>query len=232
VGHITPTELLAKLDSVSISNGFANRFPIFSGIQQVHQPIPKVIDKCLLEGYANELNDVLSWCHEEARTLTMSDCYKELWIEKYSDLKRIGVNGSIEHSLMGRATHYASIYAMLFAALDKSQTVTSQHLRSSLAWIDYWHESVRYIFNTELDAQRAVQKDAQAYAVLSTIKKLIAENRGQPIARTPLKTALGKKYTSAQLTDLLRFLQELPKPPIVVTRHQHNKQVIELTSNI
>jgi len=232
VGHITPTELLAKLDSVSISNGFANRFPIFSGIQQVHQPIPEVIDKCLLEGYANELNDVLSWCHEEARSLTMSDCYKELWIEKYSDLKQIGAKGSIEQSLMARAPHYAVIYAILFAAFDKSQTVTSQHLRSSLAWIDYWHESVRYIFNTEADAHRAAQRDAQAYTVLSTIKRLIAENDGQPITRTPLKTALGKKFTSKQLTEVLKFLQELPKAPIVVSKHKHNKQVIALTSNI
>ncbi|MEZ8159104.1 DUF3987 domain-containing protein, partial [Vibrio splendidus] len=227
--HITPDELLAKLDSVSISNGFANRFPIFSGIQPVYQPIPKVIDNNLLIEHGKKINSILAWCHKDRKAVTMSECYEQLWNDKYSDLKQIGARGSIEQSLMSRAPHYASMYAMLFAAMDKTTIVTSQHLISALAWIDYWHESVRYIFNTEAAAYKAEQQNLKAIEVLNTIKDLISDNNGQPITRTPLKQALGKKYTSKQLTEILKFLQELPKAPIEVTKHQHNKQVISLT---
>lgn len=227
--HITPEELLAKLDSVSISNGFANRFPIYSGIQPVYQPIPKVIEQELLVDHAKKINSILAWCHKDQKSVTMSECYKELWIEKYSDLKQIGAKGSIEQSLMSRAPHYASMYAMLFAAMDKTTEVTAQHLMSALAWVDYWHESVRYIFNTEAAAYKADQLNLQAVEVLNTIKELISNNDGNPITRTPLKQALGKKYKSEQLTEILKLLQELPKAPIVVTKHQHNKQVISLT---
>lgn len=227
--HITPEELLAKLDSVSISNGFANRFPIYSGVQPVYQPIPKVIEQELLVDHAKKINSILAWCHKDQKSVTMSECYKELWIEKYSDLKQIGAKGSIEQSLMSRAPHYASMYAMLFAAMDKTTEVTAQHLTSALAWIDYWHESVRYIFSTEAAAYKAEQLNLQAVEVLNTIKELISNNDGNPITRTPLKQALGKKYKSEQLTEILKLLQELPKAPIVVTKHQHNKQVISLT---
>jgi putative DNA primase/helicase len=229
VGHITPEEFIARLDSVSIANGLANRLPIFSGIQQVYQPIPHNIDKQELQSHAKALNIVTSWCHQEKRTIVMSECYKQLWTEKYTDLKQIGAKGSIEQSLMTRAPHYAAMYAMIFAALDMSTTVTAKHLESSLAWIDYWHESVRYIFSTEADAFKAEQKNYQALDVLNTIKDQITKNNGQPITRTPLQQALGKKYNSKQLTELLKLLQELPMSPISVTKLQHNKQVISLT---
>lgn len=229
IGQITPEELLDKLDSVSISNGFANRFPIFSGTQPVYQPIPRVIKKEKLQKHAKELNKVMSWCHESSKVLTMSDCYKKLWCEKYSDLKQIGASGSIERSLMTRAPHYASMYAMLFAALDMTTIVTANHLVASLAWIDYWHESVRYVFGTEAAAYKAEQRNLQALEVLNKIKELVAINNSQPITRTPLQQAFGKKYTSKQISEVLKFLQELPKAPIVVTKHLHNKQLISLT---
>ncbi|HCG6382282.1 TPA: DUF3987 domain-containing protein [Vibrio parahaemolyticus] len=229
IGQITPEELVKKLDSVSISNGLANRFPIFSGTQPIYQPIPKVIEKEKLQKHAKKLNEVMHWCHSSPKILTMSDCYEELWREKYCDLKQIGASGSIEKSLMTRAPHYASMYAMLFATLDMTTVVTANHLTASLAWIDYWHESVRYIFGTEAAAYKAEKTNLEAFEVLNKIKELVATNNGQPITRTPLQQALGKKYTSKQLSDVLKFLQELPKAPIVVTKHQHNKQLISLT---
>lgn len=99
LGQITPEELVAKLDSVSISNGFINRFPIFSGTPPVYQPIPKVTETEILQKHARKLNEILHWCHESPKVLTMSECYEKLWCEKYSDLKQIGASGSIEKSL-------------------------------------------------------------------------------------------------------------------------------------
>ncbi|WP_318436458.1 DUF3987 domain-containing protein [Photobacterium leiognathi] len=229
LGQITPEELVAKLDSVSISNGFANRFPVFSGTPPIYQPIPKVTEKELIKKHAKKLNEIMFWCHESPKVLTMSDCYEKLWREKYSDLKQIGASGSIEQSLMTRVPHYATMFAMLFAALDMTTTVTANHLAASLAWIDYWHESVRYVFGTEAAAYKAEQKNLQALEVLNKIKELVALNNGQPITRTPLQQSFGKKYTSKQLSDVLKFLQELPKAPIAVTKHPHNKQLISLT---
>ncbi|EPB6518397.1 DUF3987 domain-containing protein [Vibrio parahaemolyticus] len=229
LGQITPEELVAKLDSVSISNGFINRFPIFSGTPPVYQPIPKVTEAEILQKHAKKLNEIMHWCHESPKVLTMSDCYKELWYEKYSDLKQIGASGSIEQSLMTRAPHYATMFSMLFAVLDMTTVLTANHLKASLAWIDYWHESVRYVFGTEAAAYKAEQRNLQALEILNKIKELVAKNDGQPITRTPLQQAFGKKYTSKQLSDVLKFLQELPKAPIAVTKHQHNKQLISLT---
>ena len=231
VGHITAKELLEKLDDIAIANGFANRIPIFCGSQQVYQPIPKTIDSSLLDELATKLNNKLTWAQAQKRTIAMSNCYAELWCKEYSRLRQLGAVNSVEEALMARAAHYASMYAMLFAVLDESEIVTARHLRSALAWVDYWHESVRYVFDTEAAMTQAQLASERAYQVLATIQKLVDENNGEAITRTPLQEALGKKFKSKLVTEALSFLQELPRAPIKVTKKKHNKQVIELTRN-
>ncbi|WP_394496288.1 hypothetical protein [Shewanella sp. ENK2] len=113
VGHITPRELVLRLDDVSISNGFANRFPIFCGMAQELHPFPEVPCHEKMTELAKKLNDVLDWANEEERTLIVSNCYKELWINKYEYLKKLGAKDSIEQSLLTRAPHYTTMYAML-----------------------------------------------------------------------------------------------------------------------
>ncbi|MBM5026465.1 hypothetical protein HYO12_15740 [Vibrio parahaemolyticus] len=228
-GHITPEELLMKLNKDSISNGFANRFAFFSGIKPIHCPFPEIVDNSQLVELADSFNEIMLWCHASPKILTASECYNELWAKKYSELKEIGATDSVEVVLMQRAVQYATMYAMLFAVLEKATVLTAKHLTASLAWIDFWHQSVRYIFSTENAVFSADKKNIEALEVLKKIQELIANNNGQPIARTPLQQAFGKKYTSKQLSDVLKFLQELPKAPIVVTKHQHNKQLISLT---
>ncbi|GIU38628.1 hypothetical protein L2719_15090 [Shewanella schlegeliana] len=232
LGHITATELVSRLDDTSIYNGFLNRFTICCGMPQELQPFPKIPCPDKMAELAKKLNDVLIWVNQEKRVLGMSDCYRELWEDKYAYLKQLGAKDSIEQSLLTRAPHYATMYAMLFAVLDKSNVINSSHLTSALAWIEYWHQSIIYIFDTEKDKINANEKSKIANDVLQSIENLIKQNNGQPTDRTPLQKAVGKKYNSQQVSDALQSLQEMPKPPIKITVHAHNRQVISLTKNI
>ncbi|TOQ66312.1 hypothetical protein CGG90_22565, partial [Vibrio parahaemolyticus] len=179
----------------------------FSGIKPIHCPFPEIVDNSQLVELANSFNEIMLWCHASPKILTASECYNELWAKKYSELKEIGATDSVEVVLMQRAVQYATMYAMLFAVLEKTTVLTAKHLTASLAWIDFWHQSVRYIFSTEKAVFSADKKNIEALEVLKKIQELIANNNGQPIARTPLQQAFGKKYTSKQLSDVLKFLQ-------------------------
>lgn len=228
IGHMTPSELCHELSNSAIANGFANRFPVICLFRKKAVPFPTVTDKAVLESLARDLNDVMYWANSDSNELYYSDCYRKLYEEQYERLKSLGPDDSVEQKLMTRASHYATMYSMLFAICDKSNAVTAKHLEAALAWVDYWHSSIRYIFNTERAEKIAAGKKLQADKVLETIKKLSAASGSNVITKTPLSNALGKSCSAKELSEALRALQELPEPPIRVVRGKHNKHTIYL----
>ncbi|HCG7078115.1 hypothetical protein ACSTJ7_12830 [Vibrio parahaemolyticus] len=226
--HITPNELLGKLDSIEISNGFLNRFPIFYGSIQPDVPFPKSLDNECVQGLAEQLEKVLKWGNEKEREFTYSGEYKKLWEENYSKLRNLGAKGSIEGSLLTRARHYASMYAMVFAITDCSTIIDAKHLEASLAWIDYWHQSVKYIYDTEFEGKKAEELIGMARDVYKGIVKCISDNGGNPIGKSPLTKHFSGRFSAQQISDSLKFMQELPRPPIKVTLLPRNKHEISL----
>ena len=228
LGHMTPEELSCEIKSVDIANGFMNRFPIFRGMKQPDIPFPEVTTEKELNELATSFVEILKWCNSKEQKLEYSTCYKNLWEKEYSRLRNLGAEETLERSLMTRAAHYASMYAMLFAVTDKVKVVTSEHLKAALAWIDYWHQSVRYIYNTELDAIESQKQKEIAKEVYLAIKRLVNENSGKPIGKTPLTKAFSGRYTSKEISDALKYMQELSEPPIKVTLLPRNKHEIYL----
>ncbi|MEZ8826151.1 DUF3987 domain-containing protein [Vibrio amylolyticus] len=228
VGHITQTELCKELSDSSIANGFANRFPIYCVFPKKGIPFPKVTPTECLADLGAQLNEVLLWANSSEKEMEFDDSYKELYTNVYDDLKSLGPTDSIEQKLMTRASHYATMYAMMFAIFDKTNIISSKHLTASLAWIDYWHESVQYIFNTELEALIAQENEQLADIVLTKIRELCDKSDTRTTFKTPLNHAMGKTCTGKELSHSLRILQERPKPPIKVLRGKHNKHTITL----
>ncbi len=58
--------------------------------------------------------------------------------------------------MMARAKHYAKMYSMLFATLDKSEVIYAKHLEVALGWIKYWQDSVEYLFNIKNQEMKRV----------------------------------------------------------------------------
>ncbi|MDO6543685.1 hypothetical protein [Photobacterium sanguinicancri] len=226
--HITAEELHSELKPVDLKNGFMNRFPIYYGMKQPNVPFPEAISTNELEELAIELSEVIIWCNSDKRQMIYSDCYKALWEEKYSYLRNLGAEDSLERSLMVRARHYASMYAMVFAAMDLTIEMTAKHLEAALAWIDYWHQSVKYIYSTELDEIKAEHRKEVAKEVFKAIKKAVEANSGKAIGKTILTKKFSGRYSSQEISDALKYMQELPEPPIKVTLLPRNKHEISL----
>ncbi|MBY8291175.1 hypothetical protein KW537_12820 [Vibrio fluvialis] len=228
LGHITPVEIIEKINLVEISNGFLNRFPIFLGFKQPDQPFPKCIGKDDLKNMAERLEEVIGWCNSQKREYFYTEQYRKLWVENYSRLRNIGAKDSIEGTLLARVRHYTSMYAMLFAAMDLTNEIDAKHLEAALAWIDYWHQSVTYLYNTELQSAKDEERLLVAREVYKGIVKSIKSNGGKPIGKTPLTKLFSGRFSAEQISDSLKFMQELARPPIVVTLLPRNKHEISL----
>ncbi|MFA0069463.1 hypothetical protein AB4344_16805, partial [Vibrio breoganii] len=181
-----------------------------------------------IKQFAKELHDIVSWCNETPREFSMSDSYRNLWEEHYDRLRNLGGNNNQEKNLLTRARHYTTMYAMIFAATEKTTVMESRHLEAAMAWIEYWHDSIRYIYDTEfaqVEAEKAIQI---ANDVLNTIKGLVEKNGGGSIAKTPLTKSLSGRYFSIQINEALKYLQEMPTPAIKIVKGQKNKHMITL----
>ncbi|WP_146531809.1 DUF3987 domain-containing protein [Vibrio cyclitrophicus] len=228
VGHITPKEFSKELSNSSVTNGFANRFPIYRLFGKEGEAFPHTTKQVVLDELAEQLNEILYWANSDNEQLEFTECYKERYKAEYKTLRSLGPNDSVEQSLMTRASHYATMYAMMFAICDKTNQVNENHLNAALAWIEYWHSSVRYTFNTEREAHVAERKEQMADIVLAAIKTLCEQGKSNQITRTPLKNYLGRAWNSKLISESLITLQERPIPAIKVTRGQHNKHTIIL----
>lgn len=218
IGHMTPKEFLAEVKTRDLFNGFNNRFITVLGIPKAVIPFPKELDEKAIDALSTKLGEAIAWSNDERRILEMSECFKNLWVTEIYRISELGPPDSLEASLMVRAPHYALIISGLFAAMDQSCVLTEKHLRASLAWIDYWHDSVRYLFNTEAEAEENKIRQEKAEQVLNAIKEIVAESGQRTFVRTKLSQKLNRKVPSKIANRALQDLQERPVPPISVLR--------------
>ncbi|EIF8962031.1 DUF3987 domain-containing protein [Vibrio parahaemolyticus] len=226
--HITPEELLAKLDSNDLNNGFLNRFAIFFGTKQPDTPFATPIRDEIINELSDSFGDIIQWCNKEQKQFTYSEEYVDLWNKQYSRLRSLGSQGTLEQALLVRAPHYATMYAMIFAATDKTTLLTKAHLEASLAWIDYWCQSVRYIYSTELEEIQSEKRKELAREVFKGLKILIERNNGHPIGKSPITKHFSGRFSASEIADALKYMQELPESPIKVTLLPRNKHEIQL----
>lgn len=155
LGHITSHELREKSTATEVANGLLNRF----GMLYVYRPKLVALPEPTPEGTLERLAEAVAQAVISAaggnlhanntREARLSDPAREPWIEQYPRLTRDrdGKGGS----LLARSEMYARMLAMIFAAMDGRLTIEPQDLWAAIAWVEYWHASVTYIFNCQDD---------------------------------------------------------------------------------
>lgn len=227
-GHITPRELLNKVNEVDVFSGFLNRYPMYYAERKVLKPFPDKISDETIHDLSCKLVGILEWANEKSRELSYSTCYKELWESQYEKLSNLGQEDEIECALLGRAKHYATMYAMLFATIDKSDVIYVKHLEVALAWIDYWQKSVRYLFKTKNIEMKKQKKQERLDKVFEVIKREIDANGGLAIGKTPVTKAFSGKYAAKEITAIIHDLATLENAKINVTLLKRNAMEISL----
>lgn len=142
-GHITAAELLHYLYDVEIFNGLANRFlwicvrrsKVLPEGGRFHELDVRALKENI--GNAIEFARGVGEVKRDAAT-------REIWIQTYPDLSQgePGMAGAV----LSRAEAHVMRLAMLYALMDRSELIRSEHLLAALALWDYAEASVKYIF--------------------------------------------------------------------------------------
>ncbi|MCV2358875.1 DUF3987 domain-containing protein [Paucibacter sp. TC2R-5] len=155
IGHITGHELREKSTENDAANGLLNRFMILHVHRPKLVPLPKPTPEAKLDALAEQLADAIEYATDgnphgnNSHEVQMTPEAEAYWCDEYEALTqdRDGKVGS----LMARSEVYARMLAMVFCLMEKRSAIEVGDLWAALAWVDYWRQSITYMFSTGED---------------------------------------------------------------------------------
>jgi putative DNA primase/helicase len=172
IGHITGHELREKSTENDAANGLMNRFMLMYVFRPKLVPLPEPTHSTVIELLASKIAAAVIkitggnlHAHNE-HEIELSPAARAMWVAEYPRLTRDrdGKGGS----LLARSELYARMLGMIFACMDGRHLIEPQDLRAAIAWVEYWHASVTYVFNTPDEAD---EMDPFTLSVLEVISQ-------------------------------------------------------------
>lgn len=190
IGHIVKEELLKCLSSTEMANGFGNRILFFMGKRSKKLAFGGKLPYVELENISKELAVIFDKV-KNVEELTFDEQTRELWIKIYSDLTEddYGLVGSMS----ARVEPYTLRLAGIYALLDFSEQIRTEHLRAAIAVIDYYYESLVYLFGNTISDPLA--------------EKIIKALSDRRMSKDDLSNHFGRHRNSSDLTDSLNLLK-------------------------
>jgi len=213
-GNVTPTELLKLLKSRELSNGFANRYLIYWSEQVVINPYPQYTPDSLVQTLAERVATVLRYAgadrYVESDWMRMELAHdaRERYAKLYKGELRENSYGTTVNGLLERRAPMLLRMAMLFALTDLKQTIEIKHLEAALAWVRYWVESVRFIFQTELEEVQTAETAKVAQRIVDFLSDGRTATRTE-ITRDCFHGHVRKDVIDAALADLLSAMPQV-----------------------
>jgi hypothetical protein len=191
VTHVTPGELLRRMDSSENSNGFANRFLWLLVRRSKSLPDAPQVPQAAFDALENRTVLALDFGRRTTE-MRRDDEAASAWRNLYPDLaaSRPGLVGLVTSRGPAQVIRLALIYALL----DHSQTVQPPHLEAAKAFFDFTAQCARKIFGGRVG-------DPIAQRILE-----ILEEVGE-ISRTELYDFLGRNIPGMVIENALTTLQ-------------------------
>ena len=194
VAHITQDEIRARLTRTDMANGFANRFLFCLTRRSKLLPHGGHADQQAMAELGEKLKEAVAFARAVGR-VTMTDRAATAWVAVYPELsaERAGLLGAVT----ARAEAQTIRLALVYALLDRQDTIDTAHLNAALAVWGYCDESAALIFGDSLGEQ--VADDI-----------LVALRRGPAgMTRTEIHNLSGRHRTSDQTSAALALLLKL-----------------------
>jgi hypothetical protein len=215
IGDITPSELRTLMDRRELSNGFANRFIFFWAEGEKVVALPPPTPATVIDALTDRMAQVLSYVGADQHGKNDAICmelgpdarslYEDIYLDELQDRSA----GERITGLLERRAPMLLRLAMLFALTDQTKVIEVHHINAALAWVRYWVESVKFIF------QSADEEAGTALA--SDIAKRIATflNDHAQATRTELSRKCFSGHVHKSVIDTA--LDELltANPPII-----------------
>lgn len=155
IGSVPETEIVKTLTSTDITNGLANRFPMFYSVRTKIVPMPKATDPKLMQGFAENL----AWAIYEAqmsKQIAMDDEALDYWFDIYHRLEEKAHPPAVA-ALLARQSTYTLIFAALLALLNRQTVIQRDHLDAALAWVQFWEDTTLFVFSNGEQNEQAIR---------------------------------------------------------------------------
>lgn len=215
IGDVTPSELRELMHTRELTNGFANRFIFFWAEGDKVLPFPQYTSKDVVEALASRVAQVLKYAgadrhvDKDVMRMEFSPEAASLYARLYRGELRDRSAGEHITGLLDRRAPVLLRLAMLFALTDQTNVIAVAHINAAMAWVRYWVDSVKFIFQSAVD-------EAGAAATSDTAQRLVnyLTERGQA-TRTELSKDCFSGHISKTMLD--KALDELitASPPAI-----------------
>ena len=143
VAHITPVELRAKLSGIDAANGFGNRFLWFGVRRTQLVPFPKS-PGTVVTPYIDDLRSAIVAAQSPGEVTWSTDAAAR-WEWLYATLTTRPMHG-ITGAMAARAEAQITRLALIYALLDQSRQIETEHLMAAEALWAYSERTVAYLF--------------------------------------------------------------------------------------
>ena len=192
IGHITPTELHVKLNSVDIANGFANRF-LFVYVER-QKPIINFNDNrsSLIQELSFEINKRIEHIKPTGKIQFSSEALK-IWEIIYFKLS--GGCSGIVGDLHARATTHITKLSLIISLLNQETEISEQSLIAAIHLWQYCSDSVNYLYSNSLGDES-----------LDTLYSAICE-KPDGLSRTEIHSLYRQNKSKLGINQILRSLE-------------------------
>ena len=207
VGHITGHELLNQLKPNDLHNGLINRFLVVYSKRHKLMPFPQPVINDSINVLVEQLADVVefSW---SAGEITMN-C-PDYWEQCYLTLENMKYGNQI-NAMASRASLYTRMLSAIFALMDQRSVIREPDIESAMCWIQYWIQSLIYLF----DGEKAKQKAGAIDSLSNRILKFITEKK--MVSQTDIYKFLQCNTSASDIQKALESLLHCTPPLIRMT---------------
>jgi phage/plasmid primase-like uncharacterized protein len=223
----TPSEFLDMLTARDRDNGFINRFLIFHAERTRLESRPRPTPDDMVAKFASRLLEIIAFSKggycwdsdpdlssQNRRRIKMSSEADTLYDRLYYTELNSKKDGERIAGLMHRGGPYLLRMAMLFALSDLSEVIEVHHLEAAMAWVRYWRESVKFIFNDAQEEVEQVKTSDKAERLYQWLKA-----RSKPATRTEIMCDCFTRHASKGDVDkaIDALLRDTPPRIEVIT---------------
>ena len=193
VGHVTVDELKRELFDVEQGNGYANRMLFVCARRSRKLPEGGYIGETKLAHIAKQVAAARKFAHnvDEVKRSTKA---RRLWAKWYNALPESpGMLGA----MTARAEAQVVRLSMIFALLNKSKVVRTQHLKAAIAVWNYCEASVRHIFGTVVGDK-----------IADRIYNALLDAKSEGMSRSDIRELFSRNLSEEQISRALDLLLE------------------------
>ena len=217
IGDVTPSELRELMHARELTNGFANRFIFFWAEGDKVLPFPQYTPKDVVEALADRVAQVLRFAgadrhvDKDVMRMEFSPEAASLYARLYRGELRDRSAGEHITGLLDRRAPVLLRLAMLFALTDQTNVIAVNHINAAMAWVRYWVDSVKFIFQSAVDEAGAAATTDMAQRIVTYLA-----THGQATRTDLTKGCFGGHVSKASLDKALDELITASPPAIEV----------------